>query len=107
MATASSGGGLMDANRSRRIDHSRLDDLRRGRGPVQEHVIDEFVAGRLSRRGFIRKGSAIGVSMPLLGGILAACGSAGTSTSGSSSSPAGEAGATIKAGTIVPAGTVN
>ena len=68
----------------RNIDHERLDDLRRGRGPVQEHVIDEFVAGRLSRRDFIRKGSAIGLSMPLIGGILAACGSSGTSTSGSS-----------------------
>ena len=56
----------------RNIDHERLDDLRRGRGPVQEHVIDEFVAGRLSRRDFIRKGSAIGLSMPLIGGIHAA-----------------------------------
>ena len=61
----------------RNIDHERLDDLRRGRGPVQEHVIDEFVAGRLSRRDFIRRGSAIGLSMPLIGGILAACGSSG------------------------------
>ena len=39
----------------RNINHERLDDLRRGRGPVQEHIIDEFVAGRLSRRDFIRK----------------------------------------------------
>ena len=91
----------------RNIDHERLDDLRRGRGPVQEHVIDEFVAGRLSRRDFIRKGSAIGLSMPLIGGILAACGSSGTSTSGSSSAPAGKAGATIKAGILVPVGAIN
>jgi peptide/nickel transport system substrate-binding protein len=91
----------------RNIDHERLDDLRRGRGPVQEHVIDEFVAGRLSRRDFIRKGSAIGLSMPLLGGILAACGSSGTSTSGSSSSAAGKAGATIKAGILTPVGAIN
>jgi peptide/nickel transport system substrate-binding protein len=90
----------------RNIDRERLDDLRRGRGPVQEHVIDEFVAGRLSRRDFIRKGSAIGLSMPLLGGILAACGSSGT-TSGGSSSAAGKAGATIKAGIIVPAAAIN
>jgi len=92
---------------SRNIDHERLDDLRRGRGPVQEHVIDEFVAGRLSRRDFIRRGSAMGLSMSLLGGILAACGSSGTSTSGSSSAPAGKAGGTIKAGIIVPAAAIN
>ncbi len=92
---------------SRNIDHGRLDDLRRGRGPVQEHVIDDFVAGRLSRRDFIRKGSAIGLSMPLIGGILAACGSSGTTTSGASPSGAGKAGATIKAGILVPAAAIN
>src|SRR4249919_174916 len=91
----------------RNIDHERLDDLRRGRGPVQEHIIDEFVAGRLSRRDFIRKGSAIGLSMPLIGGILAACGSSGTTTSGSSASAAGKAGANIKAGILVPAAAIN
>jgi peptide/nickel transport system substrate-binding protein len=99
----------MDASRSRKIDHSRLDELRRGRGPVEEHVIDEFVAGRLSRRDFLRKGSAIGLSMPLLGGILAACGgSSGTpSSSGSTGATGGKAGATIKAGILVPAAAIN
>src|SRR5262252_1586728 len=83
--------GLMGIGRN--INHERLDDLRRGRGPVQEHIIDEYVAGRLSRRDFIRKGSAIGLSMGVIGGILAACGSSGTSSSGSTSAPAGKAGA--------------
>jgi peptide/nickel transport system substrate-binding protein len=91
----------------RNINHERLDDLRRGRGPVQEHIIDEFAAGRLSRRDFIRKGSAIGLSMPLIGGILAACGSSGTTTSGASPSAAGKAGATIKAGILVPAAAIH
>jgi len=54
------------------IDYQRLDDLRKERGPIQEHVIDEFVAGRLSRRDFLRRGTAVGLSLPLLGGILAA-----------------------------------
>jgi len=91
----------------RNINHERLDDLRRGRGPVQEHVIDEFVAGHLSRRDFIRKGSAIGLSMPLIGGILAACGSSGTTPSGSGATGTAQAGATIKAGIIVPAAAIN
>src|SRR5215813_1382188 len=93
----------MDTGRSPNIDHSRLDDLRRGRGPLQEHVIDEFVAGRLSRRDFLRRGSAIGLSMPLLGGILAACGSSGPS----GQTQTGKAGGTIKAGIIVPAAAIN
>jgi peptide/nickel transport system substrate-binding protein len=91
----------------RNIDHERLDDLRRGRGPVQEHIIDEFVAGRLSRRDFVRKGSAIGLSIPLLGAIVAACGSSGTTPSSSGTAAAGKAGATIKAGFYTPVGAIN
>jgi peptide/nickel transport system substrate-binding protein len=88
------------------IDHRRLDRLRRGRGPVAEHVIDEFVAGRLSRRQFLRRGTAVGLSVPLLGGILEACGSSGTS---SSSTPGGVAksGTTIKVGSSVPTAAIN
>jgi len=105
LASASSSGGFMGIGRN--IDHERLDDLRRGRGPVQEHVIDEFAAGRLSRRDFIRRGSAMGLSMGVIGGILAACGSSGTSTSSSGTAPAGKAGANIKAGILVPAAAIN
>jgi peptide/nickel transport system substrate-binding protein len=95
----------MDTGRN--IDHERLDGLRRGRGPVQEHVIDEFVAGRLSRRDFVRRGSAMGLSMSVIGGILAACGSSGSTTPSSTSSPAAKAGGTIKAGIITPVGAIN
>jgi peptide/nickel transport system substrate-binding protein len=94
----------MDTDRN--IDHGRLDKLRTGRGPVEEHVIDEFVAGRLSRRDFVRRASLVGLSMPVIGGILAACGSSG-STSSSSSSGSGQANATIKAGILVPAAAIN
>jgi peptide/nickel transport system substrate-binding protein len=95
-------GGVMGTGN---INHERLDDLRRGRGPIQEHVIDEFVAGRLSRRDFIRRGTMMGMSMTVLGGIVAACGS----SSPSSSTPAakGKAGATIRAGILVPAAAIN
>jgi peptide/nickel transport system substrate-binding protein len=106
LAPASSSGGFMGIGRN--ISHERLDDLRRGRGSVQEHVIDEFVAGRLSRRDFVVRGSAIGLSMPLIGGILAACGSSSSSTpSSSGTSAAGQAGATIKAGIFTPVGAIN
>jgi peptide/nickel transport system substrate-binding protein len=88
-----------------KINHRRLDSLRRGRGPVAEHVIDEFAAGHLSRRDFIRRGTAVGLSLPLLGGILEACGSSAPSSSGHAG--AGKAGATIKAGILVPAAAIN
>jgi peptide/nickel transport system substrate-binding protein len=97
----------MDTGRSKDIDHGRLDDLRRGRGPIQEHVIDEFAAGRLSRRDFLRRGTMLGMSVSVLGGIVAACGSSGTSSSGSTPPAGGKAGATIKAGILVPAAAIN
>jgi peptide/nickel transport system substrate-binding protein len=82
------------------INNGRLDELRRGRGPIPEHVIDEFIGGRLSRRDFIRRGALAGLSFSALGGILAACTSR---PSGAPSRAVGQAGATIRAGVVAPA----
>ncbi len=88
--------------------NDRLDRLRAGQTEVGNHVIDEFAAGRLSRRDFVRKGALVGLSAPVVGGVLAACGSSGSpSTSSSSPAGAGKAGATIKAGIITPSGAIN
>jgi len=57
------------------IDHRRLSRLRRGQGEIANHVIDEFAAGRLTRRDFIRRASVVGISVPLVGSILEACSS--------------------------------
>jgi peptide/nickel transport system substrate-binding protein len=92
------------------VDNGRLDHLRAGQGVVENHVIDEFVAGRISRRDFLRRGAVVGISVPVLGAVLAACGSSSSpapaaSTSGSAA--AGAAGATIKAGIVVPTAAIN
>jgi peptide/nickel transport system substrate-binding protein len=95
---------------TRKIDNKRLGQLREGQGEIANHIIDEFAAGRLSRRDFIRRGTVVGISVPLLGSILAACGSSGSSSSpsgGSSSSAAGAPGAVIKAGIVTPTGAIN
>jgi peptide/nickel transport system substrate-binding protein len=92
------------------IDHRRLDRLRRGQGEIANHVIDEFAAGRLSRRDFIRRGTVVGLSMPLLGSILAACGGSSPSSSATSTAPAaarGKPGAVIKAGLVTPTAAIN
>lgn len=94
---------------TRKIDHNRLGQLRQGQGEIANHIIDEFAAGRLSRRDFIRRGTVVGISVPLLGSILAACGSSGTSSapSGGSTSATGKAGAVIKAGIVTPTAAIN
>jgi peptide/nickel transport system substrate-binding protein len=98
----------MDVNdQGREVNHEQIDSLRRGRGPIQEHVIDEFLAGNLSRRDFLRKGTAFGLSLPVLGGLLEAKGMPGLKRAGAAPRSARKAGATIRAGIIVPAGAIN
>ena len=90
-----------------------LSRFRRGQGEIANHVIDEFAAGRVSRREFIRRATVVGVSIPVIDAILTACGSSPSSTTSASTSgspsatAAGKAGATINAGIIVPTAEIN
>jgi len=88
-------------------DHGRLDHLREGQTDIGNHVIDEFAAGRISRRDFVRRGTVVGISLPVLGAILSACGSSAGPSPAASSPAAGKAGATIKVGIIVPAAAID
>ncbi len=94
---------------SRKIDHQQLGRLQRGQGEIANHIIDEFAAGRLSRREFIRRGTVVGISVPLLGSIIAACSSSSSSTSSvttpSSAKPA--PGAVIRVGIVTPTAAIN
>ena len=98
---------------TKNIDNSRLGRLRQGQGEIANHVIDEFAAGRLSRRDFIRRASVVGISAPLLGSVLAACSSSSSSpassasSSSASASAGGAPGAVIKAGIQTPAAAIN
>ncbi len=89
-------------------DHERLDQLRAGQGDIASHIIDEFAAGRISRRDFLRRGTVVGLSLPILGGIISACGSSSSSspqTGGGTGT--GSSGATIKAGIVVPTAAIS
>jgi peptide/nickel transport system substrate-binding protein len=87
---------MSDRSRHARPDDApaRLDAVRRSTGAVPNHVIDEYAAGRLSRRHFIQRATVVGLSLPAIGTVLAACGG----DSGSTSSPTASAAATPKAG---------
>ena len=88
--------------------NDELDRLRHGRTDLENHYIDELVAGRLNRRDFLRRGSAMGMSIPLLGAILSACGTS-SSSSTSPGAPAGKArhGGTLRVAISTPAAAVN
>ena len=80
----------------------KLDELRAQRTNLENHYVDELLAGRLDRRDFLRRGATIGMSASVMGALLAACGNANSSGGSSSSSSSGAAAGTPKKG-----GTLN
>jgi peptide/nickel transport system substrate-binding protein len=89
------------------IQH-RVDRIRRNRSELENHVIEEFFTGHISRREFVRAGSVVGLSMPLLS-FLVACGTGGGSSSGTSTSSSGNVkqGGKIAVGVVSPAHAVD
>ena len=89
-----------------------MDDIRRQRTELENHLIDELISGRLTRREFVRRGTVMGMSIPLLGAIVAACGGANSTGSsaasgGSSGSASVKPGGTVRAAIVVPTGAIN
>jgi peptide/nickel transport system substrate-binding protein len=96
----------------KRADQEKVDAIRRRSSPVQNHLIDEYAAGKVSRRDFIRRGTIVGMSLPFLGFIAAACssdeGDATTTTAGEGETTTTAAGTTTTAAatTEAPSGPV-
>ena len=79
-----------------------LDQIRRQSTSIERALIDELTAGRLGRREFLRHGSVLGLSIPLLGavaGLPAAARAEGNRTD--------NAAAAILVGMPVPAGSID
>ena len=51
-----------------------FDHLRRNAAPPQRAVMEAYQQGRISRRNFVQRGTIVGLSVPTLGAVLAACG---------------------------------
>lgn len=106
----------------KRAQQAKVDAIRRRSNPVQNHVIDELAYGKLSRREFIRKGSLLGLSLPVMGFLVSACtedtagttAAPGTTAAGPTTTVAGatttaaDAGpVTLNAGFLQPPGPVD
>ena len=74
------------------IDDRKLDQIRSEQSELENHYIDELVAGRLDRRSFLRRGAVLGMSASVMGAVLAACGGANNSGGGGSGASATQAG---------------
>ena len=78
----------------------RVDEVRRESTELENHLIDEYVDRKISRRELMRRGTAVGMSLPVLSFIAAACG--GDDDDGGAQT----GGAETTAGTVQPGGTI-
>jgi peptide/nickel transport system substrate-binding protein len=88
----------------------QVDAVRAQRSELENHIIDEYRAGYIGRREFIRRGAAVGMSLPLVGFLASACGS-GDKDSDTGGTPATSAdvqkGGTIRTGLQIPGSDLN
>ena len=84
------------------MDFKAFDRARRSTGPLQVDLVEAYAQGRISRRGFLKRGTVLGLSLPFMGAIISACGSDdnGGSTSGTGTTPTTGGGTAVTGGTI-------
>jgi peptide/nickel transport system substrate-binding protein len=100
-------------------ENRKLDQIRGESSELENHYIDELVAGRLDRRSFLRRGAVLGMSASVMGAVLAACGGANSSGGATSKSAGGSSatspstssavtkGGTLKLASQAPATAIN
>lgn len=85
------------------INFKVLDVLRRGRTQHENHLIDQLISGRVSRREFMRHGSVLGLGLPFLASVATAVGYPALTAR-----PARAAtGGTVRVAQIVPAASLD
>ena len=70
-----------------------FEEIRDGSTDAEKALIDDYMARRLSRRDFIRRGSMAGMSLPVLG-FIAACGDGDGEEDTTTTTAAGDTGTT-------------
>ncbi|HJR92777.1 MAG TPA: ABC transporter substrate-binding protein [Acidimicrobiia bacterium] len=85
----------------KRAQMERVDALRRRSTPARNQIIDEYSAGKMTRREFLRRGSILGMSLPMMGFLASACSPEGAATT--TTAAAGTTLTTAAPGTTSPA----
>lgn len=57
------------------MDWKRIDWARRQGGPIEADLVEAYAKGKINRRNFVKRGTIVGLSMPFMGAVIAACGS--------------------------------
>ena len=87
----------------------RVDAIRGSSSELENHLIDEFASGRLTRREFVRRGTVVGMSIPMLSFLISACGGddEGAATGTGEQQLDVRPGGTLRTGIIAPAGELD
>ena len=90
----------------------RVDQVRGRSSELENHLIDEYSAGKITRREFVRRGTVVGMSFPLLSFLVSACGggdggNAGATTNAGETTGKARAGGTIRTAIQSPAGAID
>lgn len=87
----------------RRAERERVEAIKRRSTIAQSNAIDAFSSGQMTRRQFLRRGAILGMSMPVMGYVVAACGTAdpaATTGAGAVTTLGGGAATTAPAGMV-------
>lgn len=77
----------------------RIEDYRRYEaGPLENNLIDELVGGEMDRTEFLRRGAMFGLSVGVMGSLLAYVGEAGAATRSTAQLARVQAGGTLRVG---------
>ena len=80
-----------------------ISQIRRNLSEVENDLMDNALAGRIDRRGFLAHGTRLGLSLPLLGTLAGAMGMAGARPAHA----AGPSGGTLRIAMTMPAGAID
>jgi peptide/nickel transport system substrate-binding protein len=90
----------------------RVDAIRLRSSEMENHLIDTYSEGRISRREFVRRGTVLGISMSALGFLASACGTGDkgggtTQTTESQTAAKVKPGGTVKVGIVSPSAAID
>ena len=88
------------------MDFKRLDRVRRSATPLELDVVEAYASGRITRRQFIQRASVIGLSLPAIGAVIAACGPGTASVAPPASAGSAAPGSAPASAPAVTGGTI-
>jgi len=88
------------------VDFKRFGRAERSVGPDQADLVEAFAQGHVTRRDFMRRGAVLGLSVPFMSAVVAACGSSSSSSSTATTVAGGTETTAAAAGAIKQGGTM-